>query len=461
MSFSEIIRLAETGDHAEALRIASEMLNDDPDNPKLLFAIADCYHKGQRWALAAHMLRRAISYEPEQGALWNNLGNNLLHVGYGNQDHLEEAEACLHRALEIDPHDSEALNNLSVFYTHTGDFQRGLEYGTQSLKQDPGDDKPRYNMGLCYLALGDYPRGWRGYEKGAVGGRFKKNADYGLPKWEGGAGETVILYGEQGLGDEIMFASMVPDMMTECSPILDCDERLRPLFARSFPSTLVFGDRFKTRDVDWHDKVGAHAQMPVGSLGQYFRLRKEDFPGTPYLIADPNKRKQIRMLLDDLGPKKKIGLAWSGGITKTFERRRSLTLKDYEPLLAYDADFISLQYKNPPDDPRIRHWPQIAENKDMDHVAALIAELDLVITVTTTVVHLCGALGVPCLVFVPKTPQWRYGTEGDKMPWYNSVELLRQEEEWPINQACRRLSQMNIEKRKPPSMKTRITVSPP
>ncbi len=146
---------------------------------------------------------------------------------------------------------------------------------------------------------------------------------------------------------------------------------------------------------------------------------------------------QWRALLDTLGPKLKVGIAWTGGIRRTFGSKRSVALDDLKPIISQNATFISLQYKDAPEVEEMRnagidihHWAHATQTKDYDDTAALVAELDLVITVQQSAVHLAGALGVPTWVMLPKETLWRYGISGSKFPWCNSVKLYRQKDSW-------------------------------
>jgi ADP-heptose:LPS heptosyltransferase len=147
---------------------------------------------------------------------------------------------------------------------------------------------------------------------------------------------------------------------------------------------------------------------------------------------------QWRALLDAIGPKMKVGIAWTGGKKNTGKHRRSLDLDDLLPILRQDATFVSLQYMDSPDilalqdthGITIHHWRHAVQTADYDDTAALVAELDLVICVTTAALHLCGAMGQRCWVMMPKHPHWMFGISGDSMPWYESVKLYRQKHNW-------------------------------
>jgi len=224
--------------------------------------------------------------------------------------------------------------------------------------------------------------------------------------------------------------------MRENKVIIECSAKLEGLLRRSFGCP-TYGTVLIKGGQRWPAEYPVDASVALGSLPGFYRNSDEAFPGTPYLVADPQRRIQWRALLDSLGDKPKVGLAWTGGIKRTGYSRRSLDLKDLMPILKQDATFVSLQYKDAPEVDELRaagvdihHWPHGVQSQDYDDTAALVAELDLVITVATAVVNLAGGLGKPCWVLTPKAPLWRFGLTGNAMPWYKSVRLYRQHAAW-------------------------------
>jgi ADP-heptose:LPS heptosyltransferase len=241
---------------------------------------------------------------------------------------------------------------------------------------------------------------------------------------------------------------MIPSIQGVRRLIVECDHRLYELFKRSFPNIEVYGTRHdKVRP--WVDRVDAHVLS--GSLGQWYRLKDEDFPGTPYLIADPEKRKVWRATLDSMGPKPKIGIAWTGGRHTTHRKRRSLRLEEMLPILRQDAEFVSLEYRAPDDEIAelenkhgisVKYFRETESGQDYDHTAALVAELDLVISAQTSIIHLAGALGKETWAILPSKPLWRYRLKGESFPWAKCVTLYRQKREWAevINRVAEKLN---------------------
>jgi hypothetical protein len=186
----------------------------------------------------------------------------------------------------------------------------------------------------------------------------------------------------------------------------------------------------------------------MGQLAEFYRLKDSDFTGEPYLKPNPQMAMQWRVLLDSLGDKPKIGISWTGGLPHTGQRRRSVTLDTYGPLFkSFDADWVSLQYKEPEVASaeskygvKIHDWDWGTRVFDYDQTVALISQLDLVISVCTTVVHAAGGLGKECWCLVPAHPMWRYLREGEQFPWAKSVTLFRQKgREWPVGLLLGRL----------------------
>lgn len=429
--------LAESGHFEEALRKINEVLDGDFDNPKALFIAGFLFLKMDRPGLAYQVIKRSSDLAPHVAASWGNMGKCYL-----DTRQQKEAEACFRRQLKLDPKSVMALNNLGLINQQNAEYGLAMDYFRRVLNLDPEQLDAQINVGFSNLGLYKWEEGWKGYNKNIGYIADRKELLYrGEPRWDGSKGKKVLVYGEQGIGDEISFASCIPDLIRDSEKVvIDCDKRLIDVFGRSFDAK-VYGDRYKEEKQGWHDTEEFDYRVPVGQLPQFYRNKDEDFPGTPYLIPNKEKAIQWRALLDSLGDKPKIGIAWTGGRPHTYRSRRSLSLDSILPLLKFDADWISLQYKDPEEiEPfcekngvKIHHWPWGVECYDYDQTISLISELDLVISVTTTVVHAAGAIGKECWCLVPEKAMWRYGTKGSKFHWADSVTLFRQKgKDWPV-----------------------------
>jgi ADP-heptose:LPS heptosyltransferase len=177
------------------------------------------------------------------------------------------------------------------------------------------------------------------------------------------------------------------------------------------------------------------ASTAAFELGQFYRNSDSDFPGTPYLTPCPDRTTMWKGLF---ATKRKpvIGIAWSGGIWQNASAFRQLPLLEWKPIFdAVDAHWVSLQYKDASKEIEgtpVVQYPFATLTPDYDDTAALVASCDLVIAMQTSVVHLAGALGVPCWSIIPKVSQWRYGEDYTDLPWYRSVKLYRQSKDWPV-----------------------------
>ncbi len=415
-----------------ALNIFNAILNLDHHSAVLLFYIGTVFLRKKFNALAIHIFKLAISIDPDLHCVWNNLG----YVYREERKMLEAREAFL-KATEINPDDSDAWMNLGAVYVANGEPEKTIEYCDKALAINPDNVRATWNKSLALLEQGNYAEGWKLYDAGFRtddrNERYYKN----VPKWDGTPGKTVVVYGEQGIGDEIMFASILDDLAKDCCVIFDAHPRLYKLFRQSFPYLTVYGTR-KDKALAWPAFHDIDAKIPIGSLGKYYRKTSDAFhPGLAYLTADETLIKKYRDKLNALGiDKPKIGISWKGGTKQTNVKERFITLDKWLPIFeAIDADFISLQYTD--DAPEhikkledehsfiVHHWQEAID--DYDETAALVTNLDFIISVPQSVVHLAGALGTPTLQLNPKQALWQMGVYGQDMPWYASVKNIWQE----------------------------------
>lgn len=431
-------RLMEAGKLDEAIKECSELLNEDPNSAVVLFLAGTTLMKADRYGMAYQMLKRCIELLPGQDVTWNNFG--MAAMGCNNH---AEAMRAFDKAIKICHKKGEkpaaSYGNYALCELNECNPNEAIRWAEMGLAIDPNEKNFRETLGYAQLMKGDFANGFKNAEA-ALGGKFRKWVTYrGEPYWNGEPVKTLIVRGEQGLGDEVCFASVLPDAAKDMQIILECDHRLEGLFRRSFDFP-IYPTRHQKNEITWPLDYQPDASCLTGSLCQYYRKSAEDFPGAPYLVADPERRVQWRALLDSLGPKPKVGIAWKGGAKHAFRHRRSLRLEELLPILRQDCEFVCLEYDDPTSELAalqekhgiyVHYWPRaVKKGCDVDETAALLSELDLVITVTTATSHLCGALGVPAWVLVPNKPRWFYGLTGDRLPWYESVKMYRQTKEW-------------------------------
>jgi len=422
--FEDAIVLLEKGQYVDVLGIASGLAEEDPESPDPAILMAMALYKSKHQGAAMLLYEAAIRRAPNRAPLYSNMACCLI------EQSPEKALDLLDKAESLQPHAATTLANLCSVHCSLGNYDKSLDYAERCLALEPGNPDATYNSALVMLAIGNWAEGWPRWDV-SLGNKFRKEREYSSreTRWnpDDCDGQTVVIYGEQGLGDEIMFASMLPKENHGAKEIvIDCDKRLEGLFRRSFPQFRVEGGRHSEWR-DWHETVDAKLEM--GGLGTLFA--PEPFRTSAYLTADPLRRMQWRALLDSLGPKPKIGIAWNGGSPNTGEKKRSIPLEQWESVFSsIDAEFVSLEYKDGEANPRVHIFPWGTRTQDYDDTAALVSELDLVIAVTTTVVDLCGALGKECWALVPEVAPWRYATSGEKMFFYDSVKVFRSKGDW-------------------------------
>ena len=355
---------------------------------------------------------------------WREMLSNLG-LAYRNSGLMEDAIKWFVKATTHKEPVAGAFTNYASCFVEKGDPERAIELLNTALEMDESIPMSHWNLALALLETGQWERGWKEYEYGMAPGGLRPDRQLGdLPLWDGSAGKRVIVWGEQGIGDEIMFASMLPDMLKTNEVIFDCHPRLVKLFEHSF-GIKCYGTR-KVPETPWLTGEQADARVAIGSLGKFYRNQKADFPGTPYLKADP---------LLPPSRKLRVGISWTGGRFSDRVATRTVPLSWWSSILNNDCEFVSLQYTDCEKEIEIvekangytiRQFPEVKAD-DYYETARLVASCDLVISVCTSVVHLAGALGVPCWVMVPRKPAWRYGYKG-RNPWYRSVRQYRQPE---------------------------------
>lgn len=419
------------GDLKEAARLCDTVLNEDPDWVPALFCAARLFIRAERHGLAYVLNRRCTELMPAESACWNNAG--MCAAAIPGRD--DEAERMLRKAIKLDRGSFPALNNMALVMVHKCQPEEAIKFANASLEVSPGQPDVLETRGYAYLMKGDYANGWDGYEAMVGNSKYRKEVKYkNEPRWRGETGGRLILREEQGVGDMISFASILPDAMQDNDITLECSAKMAGLMRRSFPGIVVHGTK-EARSADWVADGEWDYHALIGSLAWKYRRTAESFPGKPFLVPDPERVDQWKLLLDRL-PGLKVGIAWTGGLHNTFKHRRSLSLETLAPILKTPGcSFVSLQYRDPTEEikqvtqkhgVKVHHWPRAAESQDYDDVVALIAGLDLVISVTTAAVDGAGAIGKECWALVPSRPHWRYGLEGDRKVWYESVRLYRQ-----------------------------------
>lgn len=346
-------------------------------------------------------------------------------------ERFEDAEASYRKAIDLEPKRAVYLSNLGLTLSELGRYGEALGAFDAGLMRDPDNAIARWNRALVLLVTGKFAEGLAEYEaRFAVDGpRFERVRSYAAPPLARGAdicGQTILLYCGQGLGDAIQFFRFAPLLISRgARVVVEAQRSLCPLLSKSTPDVAVVAQGEPLPPFDRH--------APMASLPFRLGLNLEAIGGCrPYLAAEPSKRVKWRARLDAAGRGRKVGVAWAGNPQHVRDKRRSLPL----PALARvfersDIIFVNLQKDARPGDGAIlaRHENVLdvsAELADFCDTAALVSELDLVITIDSAVAHLSGALGRPVWVLLPFAPDWRWLLSRSDSPWYPSARLFRQ-----------------------------------
>jgi tetratricopeptide (TPR) repeat protein len=438
VNFGNVIR-AQGGRLPEAIEAYRAAQDVAPDSREATLALAASLYEDGRFEESIVPLQRACTLEPTDVACTLRLVQALLATGRA-QLALGHAEQLLATRGGTD---AVALRTLAVALMYHGDAPRAGALLESALELAPKDAEARNALGMLRLREGEFASGWEAYEARLELPAMFTPRHLPRPRWAGQSlhGRTLLIAAEQGLGDEIMFASLVPELTAESGRcLLECDQRLAGLFGRSFDCTIIGVARHEpewTRHTEERlpSLPAVDYWSPAGSLPRLRRRSATDFPAhRGYLRADPARVARARERLDSFSGGRRIGLAWSGGTPQTRRAERSMPLAALATALAPHATaLVSLQHGDPRAEvlasfagggPVVHHWPEVAG--DLEEMAAMICALDLVVTTCGTLVHLAGALGHPVWVLAPHAAEWRYGSAGTTMAWYPSARVFRQ-----------------------------------
>jgi hypothetical protein len=373
-------------------------------------------------AIAAY--RQAIAINPDLAEPHNNLASALLDKG-----RLDEAIDAFAKAISLNPTLAEVHNNLGVALAERGRLGEAIAAHRRAVALKPNLAKAHHRLGMALLTRGDFQEGWEEYEwRWKCEGVPLLLRNFPQPQWNGEPldGRTILLHAEQGFGDAIKFVRYVPLVAQRGGKIvIVCFAELEKLF-RAMPGNwqiVAPGRPFPAFDL--------HA--PFMSLPRVLGTTLSNIPrNVPYLHADAEQVARWRQRLANLSPRLNVGLAWAGKPAQQNDRNRSINLAKFTPLgQVTGVRFFSLQKgtpaaqaKTPPTQMELVDWTE--ELKDFADTAALIANLDLVISVDTAVAHLTGALGKPIWTLLSFAPGWHWLLDREDSPWYPSMQLFRQ-----------------------------------
>lgn len=391
------------------------------DDPESLLSQATTFLTGGHAAAALPLLRRALQLDPGSGR-----AHKLMGAAFYMLNEVQKAVPHLQNAANLLPDDFESQSNLAVALFALRRLDELALPLQRAIDLNPNAAEAHYLRAVYWLLLGDFEKGWPEYEwRWQSATRPYPKPNFPGSEWNGQPipGKRLLLYAEQGFGDAIQFSRYLPILSAQgIFPVLAAPPELLTLL-RTLPG--------QPEVVPWNTHVNYAFHCSLLSLPRLLRTRLETIPANvPYLRVDPSAATQWKSRLQTTGRhRKKIGLAWAGDSRHPHDRTRSCKLTDFAALSAVQADFYSLQ-KGPasrqaaPAELVVRDLT--ADLHTFADTAALILNLDLIISVDTAIVHLAGALGKPCWVLLPYAADWRWLHNRTDSPWYPTLRLFRQ-----------------------------------
>ncbi len=425
----------------------------EPDSPDNLFRLGLTALNTKHHKAAVRSFEKLLALAPCHHGANLNLG-----VAYNDLTRTQEAVAFYRREATISPREAASHYNLGHVFMLQGKFEGAIEHYTQASSLGLNTPDSRVTLALVYLVLGHFEPGWKLYEYRFSSPSYLRTLPRDprivttRPAFSPGRDLTarVLVWGEQGVGDEVMFGSMLGEFRGWCGKLLvQMDKRLIPLFRRSLPQDVEFYERGSVVSEGLYD-----SHIPIGSLGLHLRPSRESFEGHrgAYLKADPDRVRALRESFGLTDGERLIGVSWRSSNPET-GAGRSLPLWELAQVLGGEGRrLVNLQYGSVQEEIAeaqarcgicVEQVPGLDCQNDLDSLAALIMACDEVVSIGNATAHLAGALGQKTTVLLPHSPSWRWTTVGTQTPWYQSLLLLRQHasDEWAgvLDEAQRQL----------------------
>jgi len=403
--------------------IYRKIVEKDPYNPDALHLLGLISYQVGNYEDAVNYISKAIQLKSNIAIFYGNLG--MTYDALGKE---EESAINFKKALEINPQYDKAHlahYNLGVFFKDKGKIIEALEHYDKAIELDENFFEAHWNRSLILLLLGRFNEGWEEFEY-----RFKKEKPtdsrvFNKPKWNGSSleGKKILIVSEQGFGDDIQFIRYVPLVKEKGGyVILECKKEFRKLF-ENFPGV----DKLVEKE-DKIPNVEFDFYIHLMSLPRVFNTNLNIIPNkTPYLKANPRLVKEFQAKFNTNNFK--IGIVWSGNPNQDNDMNRSITFDKFKLLKEIPGvDLFSLQKEEVSQQLNDHKIINIADDiEDFMDTASVIENLDLIISVDTSVAHLAGAMGKPVWTLLSFTSDWRWLLDRDDSPWYPSMKLFRQQ----------------------------------
>jgi tetratricopeptide (TPR) repeat protein len=446
LHFSGLARY-QLGLHELGLRDILKSISLAPSVPVFWSNLAKTISERRDRPQAILLCKRALILDgTHRDAAFNRA--NLLRL----EGNFVESVRRYREAISVSPADFEIYLNLGVCERHQGHHVDAVQAYSRCLAIKPDDPDAEFSMALSMLSVGNFQRGWPAYRSrfhakvNEAHGRATLAVRQSKPTYAGGPNRRVLVWGEQGVGDEVMFGSLISELRSQCTELLlQVDPRLKELYQRAFPGVTLH-NRGSLVDLDQYDE-----QIAIGDVACLLRNSAASFDRHQghYLSEDPALRDRYRSRMNVEPCEIVVGLSWQSIAPETGPQR-SLSLSTLLATLGAvpRVRFVNLQYgdvqseiERAAADTGIILWtePEVDNRQDLNGLSALIAACDLVVTIGNTTAHLAGALGKRTLVLLPVVAGWRWMNTGETCLWYESVTLLRQSRDGDWHSVLRRV----------------------
>lgn len=417
--------------YPEALDLYLQLMEQNPGSWEVRNNLALLLKLLGQQPLAEQCWLEAIDLKPDYLDALSNLGNL-----YRERQQFESAQLCFDAALNLAPERADLLTNLGLLYKEQGNIPAAIEAYRRALAQNTTPVELPYNYAIALIQSGEYTQGYAWYERRWQIPRLAERRqvyDAAMPEWQGEylPGKTLLIWNEQGLGDMIQMARYLPGWKVSypgCRILLRVDPALKPLFAGLEGVDQLLSSAEAMPPADYH----------LSAMSFPFRQHTEvdSIPcRSAYLKPDGTRVAEWQSHLGEPQGRLRVGIVWQSGQAgigqQEIDRQtRSLPAEDLERLLqGSDVDWVSLQVGGEPLAPGMegRLRSPGAPIRDFADTAAILSQLDALVSVDTAAAHLGGALGLPTLVLMRATGGNLFPASGDRMPWYPSMRLLRQQ----------------------------------
>ena len=412
--------------YAEAMKSFNEAIKLNPKNPHFYFNLGNLNTKIKDYKKAVSDFTKAIEIDP-----YESIYLNFRAIAYDHLDLFTEALNDFHKALELSKNNSDYLCNLGILYQKRGFLDKANVYFNQSIESDGSNEQAFVMRSLTSLYRKDFILGWRDYEKRHL---FYKSKYLDLPKplLDKPSNKKIYIWPEQGIGDQIIYASILHEVIQDNNKLLiSLEDKLIPLFQRSFPE-ITFASKNQPIQPENYDY-----QISIGSLCQFYRKDIQSFKQIkiPYLKVNKFQSQKIRESVR-LGTRKIIGVSWKSE-NKDFGHKKSISLNELGSIFDKNNIYINLQYGDILEEKKLlfNKWginlvtlDEIDNFNDIDGLASLISTCDEIITVSNITAHIAGALGKKSYLLLPFSSGriWYWHENDTNSCWYPSVQLISQ-----------------------------------